>query len=95
MSSKFELSQGMVITCPNPYCGHVVGRVMKRLKAGDKMTREHLSGPMIRFGELPRCLDCGHRWYFEEDGGSGNYLSRIHLARGGWFPSVERIKKGA
>lgn len=92
MTEKFLLPEGTIITCPNPHCRAVVGRLKRNLKAGDKLNRRALDGPMVRFGERPRCLSCNHLWYFESNGNSDRALSRIHTILG-WFPDETRIAR--
>ena len=89
---RWCLPKGVVIKCPNPYCGQHIGHLVKDIRQGDPLTSKCFAGPQVRQGERPRCLNCNHLWYFEGPTTTGSF-SRLHTGRG-WFPEEERLVNG-
>lgn len=85
------IPQGAIIECPNEKCKDRIGRVVRSVKPGDKMTSDMFdqSGQGVAYGARPVCKKCGHRWIVAEVD-----LFRIKTARG-WFPSEPAIVEAA
>ena len=76
------LQKGSIITCP--HCSLLIGRVVKDLKQGEKITSAHFEGPGIRKSSPAKCFKCGMPWILGD-------LGRIHTHRG-WFPPDSSFK---
>ena len=88
---RFRLPAGTVIRCPNEKCRAYVGRIEREVKAQDRM-KDCIEGPMVRWGERPRCHVCGRLWYFQEAGFDGKPITRLSTGWG-WYPETDRIKE--